>query len=102
MFIFVSCIYYGMNASMTIHQPNLSTIKMIEEKLKKTRYFRSKNQLFRELPKQVMFQTLSTTLNYLEESNKIVFNKDGSIVWIFADSHKIKKALKDSEPFTKL
>jgi hypothetical protein len=87
---------------MSIHQPNLSTIKMIEAEMRKTQYFRSRNQLFRQLPKQVMYQTLTTILAYLEESNKIVFNKDGSIIWIFADSRKIKKTLKDSKPYTKL
>jgi hypothetical protein len=70
--------------------------------LKKRQFVKSRNQLFRELPKQVMHQTLAKTLDYLEESNKIIFNTDGSIVWIFADSDKLKKALKDSKKFTKL
>lgn len=92
-----------MNVSlMNIHQPTLPTIKMVEEIMKKTQYFRSKNQLSRQLPKQVMYPTLTRILDYLEESNKIVYNKDGSIVWIFADSHKIKETLKRSKPFTKL
>ena len=86
---------------MSTHQPTLPTIKMVEETMKKKQYFRSKNQLSRQLPKQVMYPTLTRILDYLEESNKIVYNKDGSIVWIFADSHKIK-VLKKSKPFTKL
>ncbi|TLX66421.1 MAG: hypothetical protein E6K94_06710 [Thaumarchaeota archaeon] len=92
-----------MNVSLAgIHHPTLPTIRMVEEIMKKTQYFRSKNQLSRQLPKQVMYPTLTRILDYLEESNKIVYNNDGSIVWIFADSHKIKEALKKSKPFTKL
>jgi hypothetical protein len=91
-----------MNVSLSIHQPTLPTIRMVEEIMKKTQYFRSKNQLSRQLPKQVMYPTLTTILDYLEESNKIIYNKDGSIVWIFADSRKIKEALKKSKLFTKL
>jgi hypothetical protein len=75
---------------------------MVEREIKRRQYFKSRNELLRKLPKQVMPTTLNTILNYLEESNKIVFNHDGSIVWIFADSPKIKKALKKSKLFTKL
>lgn len=84
------------------HQPTLPTIKMVEEMIRKSQYFSSKNQIFRKLPKQVMYQTLIKILDYLVESNKIEINKDGSIVWIFADSPQIKKLLKESKPFKKL
>lgn len=84
----------------SVHQPNLSTIRMVERTLKKRKYFNSRNQLFIKLPKQVMHQTLSTILQYLEESKKVVLNTDGSIVWIFSDSHKVKNALKKSKSHT--
>lgn len=80
--------------STRVHQPNLSTIRMVERTLKKKHYLKSRDQLFIELPKQVMFQTISTILQYLEESHKITLNKDGSILWIFRDSAKIKARLK--------
>jgi hypothetical protein len=75
----------------TIHQPYLSTIRMVEQEIKKRRYFKNKYQLFLNLPRQVMYPTLALILKYLEESDKIVFNKDDSIVWIFKDSVKTKK-----------
>lgn len=66
--------------------PRLDTIRMVEDALKGNRTFTSKNQLWRNLPKQVQYPTFVTILNYLEESNKIVYAKDGSIVWTFMDS----------------
>lgn len=75
---------------------------MVEEMIRTAQYFKSKNQIFRQLPKQVMYQTLTRILDYLVESNKIKINKDGSIVWIFADSPQIKNLLKESKPFKKI
>ena len=49
-----------------LHQPKLSTIRLVEQKLKKKKYFRSRNQLFLSLGKSVMFPTITTILDYLE------------------------------------
>lgn len=84
-----------------IHQPTLSTIRKVEQKIKITKYFRSRNQLFYSLGKSVMYPTITTILDYLEQSNKIAFNKDGSIVWIFKDSRRKKKILKRLKPTSK-
>ncbi len=80
----------------SFHQPQLSTIRMVEQKIKKKKYFTSRNQLFLSLGKSVTYPTITTILVYLEESNKIVFKKDGSIVWIFKGTSKSKKRLKVS------
>jgi hypothetical protein len=40
-----------------------------------------------------------TILDYLEDSNKIMYVKDGSIVWTFVDTPKARKSLKESTPF---
>ena len=45
------------------HEPTLPTIIMVEEMMKKRQFVNSRNQLFRELPKQVMSQTLNKVLN---------------------------------------
>ena len=84
------------------HSPTLKTILEIENIIQKKRYFNSKTELYRTLKNKTQFGTFNTVLRYLESSNKIEFNKDGSIVWIFADSYQIKKLLKESKPFTKL
>jgi hypothetical protein len=69
---------------------------MVERTLKKRKYFKSRNHLFVKLPKKVMPQTITIILRYLEESKKVTVKKDGSIVWVFPDSFKIKKGLKKS------
>jgi hypothetical protein len=48
-----------------------------------------------------MYHTISTILDYLEESDKIVFKKDGSFVWTFKRSRKSKKAPKGSNATSK-
>jgi len=44
----------------------------------------TKFQLWRKLPRAVMYQTYLTVLDYLEYSNKIAFDKEGKIGWIFS------------------
>ena len=85
--------------SKATHSPTLDTIKMIENAIKNARTYPSINQLSRSLERQVQHQTIKETLNYLEKSNKIIFDKDGSIVWIFADNLKLKKLLASATRF---
>ena len=72
--------------SSSIHQPKLSTIRLVEQKLMREKSFSSRYQLYLSLNNSVMYPTIKTILNYLEESKKIAFKKDGSFVWIFKDS----------------
>lgn len=80
----------------TTHMPRLDTIKMVESALKKQKKYMTKNQLWRALPKQVQYPTFKKILDYLEESNKIIYDKDGTIVWVFADNARIKRLLRQS------
>ncbi len=98
--IYINCVTLFLMRS-SFHQPQLSTIRMVEQKIKKKKYFTSRNQLFLSLGKSVMYPTITTILDYLEESSKIVFKKDGSIVWIFKGPCKSKKGLKVSRPVRK-
>jgi len=78
------------------HMPRLDTIQMVEDMLSEAKEFDSKNKLWRALPKQVQYKTFTTILDYLEKSNKIIYDKDGSILWIFADNKKLKNLHKFS------
>lgn len=82
--------------SKTTHMPRLDTILMVEKAIKEAKRYPSKNKLLRSLKKQVQYQTLSTILGYLESSNKITYDRDGAIIWIFADNRKLKKLLAES------
>jgi hypothetical protein len=77
--------------------PTLDTIRMVEQTLSKISQYPSKNSLWRALPRQTQYPTFRAVLDYLEESNKIMYDKDGAIVWIFADNAKLKKLLKTSK-----
>ena len=79
-----------------LHYPRLDTVMMIEETIRKAGEYQTKKELWQSLPKSVMYQTFNLVLEYLEKSNKILIDKDGSIVWIAADNEKLKKLLKES------
>lgn len=78
------------------HMPRLDTIQMVEEIISSKKEFSSKNRLWRTLPKQVQYKTFTTILDYLEKSNKIMYDRKGSIFWIFADNSKLKKLHRES------
>ena len=85
--------------SRATHMPQLDTILMVENAIKHAKVYSSKNKLWRSLPKQVQYQTFSRILDYLEGSNKITYDKDGAIIWIFADNQKLKKLLAEGTRF---
>jgi hypothetical protein len=76
--------------------PRLDTLEMIEDTIRKRQYFESKTKLWKALPRGVQYGTLGIALAYLERSNKIAQNNDGSIVWIFVESERARKSLKES------
>ncbi|MGI0059832.1 MAG: hypothetical protein ACREBJ_08690 [Nitrosotalea sp.] len=79
------------NSRTISHMPRLDTIQMVEDAILKQKEYESKNKLWRSLPKQVQYKTFTTILDYLEKSNKIIYDKDGSIIWVFANNPKLRK-----------
>jgi hypothetical protein len=78
-----------------LHEPQLDTILMVENAIREAKEYPTKMALLKSLPKQIQYQTFNRILEYLESSNKIVF--DGRrIVWVFADNLKLKGLLEDS------
>ena len=76
--------------------PNLNTVLMVEDFLKKNRDKPLKiTQLKQKLPKQIMHQTLNVILEYLFRSGKIIYGPKG-IQWIYSEPEHLKKMLKDS------
>ncbi|HLD15090.1 MAG TPA: hypothetical protein VJB94_00730 [Candidatus Nanoarchaeia archaeon] len=75
------------------HWPNLNTVIMVETILKNMKdSLITIAELKRKLPKQVNHNTLMLILQYLEESNKIVFTSKG-ISWIYNPSPNLKMAI---------
>ncbi len=83
--------------SQKIPNPTLGTIKMVEETLSKMSEYPTKNKLWRTLPRQVQYPIFKEILKYLEESNKLIVDKDGKIIWIFADNPKLKELKRTSK-----
>lgn len=75
-----------------IHYPNLKTVLMVEELLKKADEPLSKNEVMRRMPKKTIRQTLNVILNYLEHSGKIL-SGDKGIVWTFNPNKRLAKAI---------
>ena len=66
-----------------LRYPRLDTVLMVEEAIQKSEDYPTKTQLWRNLPKKMMYQTFNTIIDYLEYSGKIYVDKDGAIVWIW-------------------
>jgi len=65
------------------HSPTLDSILMVEDTLREHRVI-SKTQLWKKLPKAMQYGTLTTVLDYLETSKKIIY--DGkAVLWIFSN-----------------
>ncbi|MFA4946787.1 MAG: hypothetical protein WC607_04620 [Candidatus Micrarchaeia archaeon] len=71
------------------HAPTLNTVLMVEETLENAGEPIGLAELKRRLPRKVMHSTLSTVLDYLQISGKILLTTKG-IVWIFAPRAEIE------------
>ncbi|HLC67985.1 MAG TPA: hypothetical protein VJI12_03830 [archaeon] len=66
-----------------LHYPRLDTVIMVEETIQKLDYYPTKTELWRALPKKVMYQTFCMILDYLISINKIIIDKDSRIIWVW-------------------
>lgn len=66
-----------------LHYPRLDTVIMVEKTIKNLDYYPTKTELWKALPKQVMYQTFSMIIDYLVDLNKIMIGKDERIVWVW-------------------
>jgi len=86
-----------------IHMPRLGTVLMVEDTIKGLDYYPTRNQLWRALPKAVMWQTFNVIIDYLLRSNKILIDsRDGQIVWVAADNPKLKRLFDNAIPYERL
>ncbi|MEK6903341.1 MAG: hypothetical protein AABW64_01705 [Nanoarchaeota archaeon] len=81
---------------MTIlHSPTLESVFMVEETIQKYSQECGKYQLWKKLPKKMMYQTFQVILDYLEQSGKIMIDKEGRIIWTFNPA-RIKRLIKEN------
>ncbi len=72
-----------------IHYPKLDTIIMVEEAIQHMDYPK-KTELWKSLPKKMMYQTFCLIIDYLEQSGKIMIDKESRIIWTW-NPEMIKK-----------
>ena len=72
---------YNMNLK-NIHSPTLDSIIMVERLIQKNSEKYGKYQLWKKLPKKMMYQTFQIIMKYLQDSRKIMIDRYGFVVWI--------------------
>jgi len=75
-----------------LHYPQLDTVLMVEEFIRKHSGDYKKRQLWENLPRKMMYQTFCVVFDYLLSSGKIVTDKEGHVAWIW-DPDGVKKYL---------
>ncbi len=71
------------NRNPFARSPTLDTVLMIEKIIEKYSGELNRTELWKKLPRKVMWQTYLVVLDYLEQNNKILVDKDEKIVWIW-------------------
>lgn len=73
--------------------PTLQTVLMVEKFIDENSGEYRKTGLFKNLPRKVMWQTFQVIMEYLENSFKIVYDKEGYVVYIW--NPELYEKLKD-------
>lgn len=81
-----------MSQSAKLHSPTLESVIMVEKTIQKNSQECGKYQLWKKLPKKMMYQTYQIILNYLEDSGKVMIDNEGCIIWTY-DPEGIKKLI---------
>jgi len=63
--------------------PTLQTVLMVEKFIDKNSGEYKKTDLFNNLPRKVMWQTFQVIMEYLESINKIGYDKEGYVVYLW-------------------
>jgi hypothetical protein len=63
--------------------PTLDTVLMVEKTIDKYSGEFNRTELWKKLPKKVMWQTYLIILDYLQSINKIAMDRNGTIAYIW-------------------
>lgn len=85
---------YKMVHKTILHSPTLESVIMVEKTIQKHSQECGKYQLWKKLPKKMMYQTFQIILKYLEDSGKILIDKKGCVVWTY-DPEGIKRLISE-------
>tara|TARA_Y100000310_G_scaffold316631_1_gene368588 strand:+ start:153 stop:446 length:294 start_codon:yes stop_codon:yes gene_type:complete len=73
--------------------PTLQTVLMVEKFIEENSGEYKKTELFKNLPKKIMWQTFQVIIEYLESNLKIVCDNEGHMVYIW--NPKFYEKIKD-------
>lgn len=79
---------------VVLHYPRLDTVLMVENFIRKTSGEYSKTNLWKQLPKKMMYQTFELVLDYLETSGKIAYDREKKVAWVY-NPKLVKRFLKE-------
>ena len=82
-----------MQLKQILRFPRLDTVLMVEKTIRKYDGEFTKVQLWRKLPKKMMYQTFCVIIDYLLYSKKISIDSEEKIGWIFYPK-RVKEHLK--------
>tara|TARA_Y100000310_G_scaffold311859_1_gene358565 strand:- start:309 stop:611 length:303 start_codon:yes stop_codon:yes gene_type:complete len=71
------------NGNQSARSPTLQTVLMVERFVDEHSGEFRKTELFNNLPRKVMWQTFQVIIEYLQSINKIAFDNEGYIVYIW-------------------
>ena len=83
-----------MQEATILHSPTLESVFIVEETIQKHSQECGKYQLWKKLPKKMMYQTFQVILDYLEQSGKIIIDKEGCVIWTF-NPERIKRLIRE-------
>ena len=75
-----------------LHYPKLDSILRVEKAIQDSKDYPTRMELWKSLPRQMQYQTFKLILDYLERSNKIMF-QDDKIIWIFPNNKKLNQLI---------
>jgi len=76
------------------------TILMIEKAIIDAEDYPTRMQLWRSLPRKVQYQNYRRVLDYLEASNKIIYDEDGAIVYTGVSNDKLRALVESAIKIT--
>jgi len=80
-----------------IRSPTLDTVLMIEKTIEEYSGEFNRTELWKKLPKKVMWQTYLIVLDYLQSINKIGWDKNGVVVYLW--NPKLANMLKNRKSY---
>ena len=73
---------YNMEKTLAFN-PTLESILMVEQTIQRNSQEFGKYQLWKKLPRKIMYQKFQIILDYLEKSGKIMIAQDGIVFWTY-------------------